>query len=69
MTRQYVRNLIGLPFDRLRPLVCAALKPDGVSGEVIVDAVNRRGRGVVVRVACAPSGGRAWAPLAKVPSS
>jgi two-component system CheB/CheR fusion protein len=49
---------IGLPLDQLRPLLRGALETDGKSGEVLVDAVNRRGRAVVVRVACAPLGGR-----------
>ena len=56
---QHFLNLdVGLPFDQLRPLVRAALEADGKSGEMIVDAVNRRGRAVVVRVACTPLGGR-----------
>jgi hypothetical protein len=43
-----------LPFERLRPLLRGALGSDGASGEVSVDAVNRRGRQVMVRVACTP---------------
>jgi two-component system CheB/CheR fusion protein len=54
---QHFLNLdIGLPLDQLRPLVRASLDAEGKSGEVIVDAVNRRGRAVVVRVACTPLG-------------
>ncbi|HET6534436.1 MAG TPA: CheR family methyltransferase [Actinoplanes sp.] len=45
---------IGLPFDGVRPVVRAALGPGAVAGEVSVDAVNRRGRPIVVRVACTP---------------
>jgi two-component system CheB/CheR fusion protein len=45
---------IGLPFDRIRPTVRAALGSQAESGEVLVDAVNRRGRQVKVRVACTP---------------
>jgi two-component system CheB/CheR fusion protein len=45
---------IGLPFDRIRPTVRGALGPEGMAGEVHVDAVNRRGRAVKVRVACTP---------------
>jgi two-component system CheB/CheR fusion protein len=45
---------IGLPFERLRPLLRAALGPDGEAGEVELEAVNRRGRNVLVRVACTP---------------
>ena len=52
---QHFLNLdIGLPFERLRPLLRGALGSDGASGEVAVDAVNRRGRPVMVRVACTP---------------
>ena len=54
---QHFLNLdIGLPFESLRPLLRAALGPDGESGEVAVDAVNRRGRPVRIRVACNPLG-------------
>jgi two-component system CheB/CheR fusion protein len=45
---------IGLPFERLRPLLRAALGPDGVADEVELEAVNRRGRPIFVRVACTP---------------
>ncbi|MFI5495649.1 CheR family methyltransferase [Actinoplanes sp. NPDC051859] len=45
---------IGLPFEQVRPMLRGALGDDGASGEVTLDAVNRRGRAVVVRVACAP---------------
>jgi len=56
---QHFLNLdIGLPFEQLRPLLRGALGDDGESGEISVDAINRRGRGVVVRVACAPLRGR-----------
>ncbi|GAB1640839.1 CheR family methyltransferase [Krasilnikovia sp. MM14-A1259] len=52
---QHFLNLdIGLPFETLRTPLRAALASGGESGEVIVDAVNRRGRAVVVRVACTP---------------
>jgi two-component system CheB/CheR fusion protein len=52
---QHLLNLdIGLPFEALRPLLRAAVGPDGESGEAAVDAVNRRGRPVVVRVVCTP---------------
>jgi two-component system CheB/CheR fusion protein len=44
----------GLPIERLRPMLRDALGSGGASAEVSVDAVNRRGRPVVVRVACAP---------------
>jgi two-component system CheB/CheR fusion protein len=52
---QHFLNLdIGLPFERLRPLLRAALA--GEAGEAEVDAVNRRGRAVLVRVSCSPIG-------------
>jgi two-component system CheB/CheR fusion protein len=52
---QHFLNLdIGLPFERLRPLLRAALAGD--PGESDVDAVNRRGRAVLVRVSCVPLG-------------
>ncbi|MEU4623830.1 CheR family methyltransferase [Actinoplanes sp. NPDC023801] len=49
---------IGLPIDRIRPLLRGALGSDGESGEVRLEAVNRRGRSITVRVACAPLRGR-----------
>jgi len=56
---QHFLNLdIGLPFEMVRPLLRAALGPDQVSGEVAVEAVNRRGRQITVRVACTPLRGR-----------
>jgi two-component system CheB/CheR fusion protein len=52
---QHFLNLdIGLPIERLRPMLRDALGAGGASAEVSVDAVNRRGRPVVVRVACTP---------------
>ncbi|GGQ63683.1 CheR family methyltransferase [Couchioplanes azureus] len=52
---QHFLNLdIGLPFEQIRPVLRGALGEAGTSGEVTVDAINRRGRAVVVRVACAP---------------
>jgi two-component system CheB/CheR fusion protein len=54
---RHLLNLdIGLPIERLRPLLRAALT--GEAGEADVDAVNRRGRTVLVRVSCAPLGTR-----------
>ncbi|MEV4708026.1 CheR family methyltransferase [Actinoplanes sp. NPDC049316] len=49
---------MGLPFEQLRPLLRGALNEDGTAGEISVDAINRRGRSVVVRVACAPLRGQ-----------
>ncbi|RZU54095.1 two-component system CheB/CheR fusion protein [Krasilnikovia cinnamomea] len=52
---QHFLNLdIGLPFEKLRVPLRAALGPGGEVGEATVDAVNRRGRPVIVRVACTP---------------
>ncbi|MCU7726273.1 PAS domain S-box protein [Actinoplanes sp. KI2] len=52
---QHLLNLdIGLPVDRLRPLVRQALAGDADTAELVLEAVNRRGRTVTVRVACTP---------------
>jgi two-component system CheB/CheR fusion protein len=48
---------IGLPVERLRPLLRAAATADGGAGEtteLVLQAVNRRGREITVRVACTP---------------
>ncbi|GIE31556.1 chemotaxis protein CheR [Actinoplanes italicus] len=56
---QHFLNLdIGLPIDQIRPLLRGALGADGESGEVLLEAVNRRGRPITVRVACTPLRGR-----------
>jgi two-component system CheB/CheR fusion protein len=58
VTGQHFLNLdIGLPLEMLRPLLRGAL--GGETGEAKVDAVNRRGRPVEVRVVCTPLNGRA----------
>ncbi|MEU4426755.1 CheR family methyltransferase [Actinoplanes sp. NPDC024001] len=52
---QHFLNLdIGLPIDRVRPLLRGALGAGGESAEIQLDAVNRRGRAIAVRVACTP---------------
>jgi two-component system CheB/CheR fusion protein len=52
---QHFLNLdIGLPFETLRPLLRTASAPGGQAGEVILEAVNRRGRTITVRVVCTP---------------
>jgi two-component system CheB/CheR fusion protein len=52
---QHFLNLdIGLPFEQVRPLLRAASGTDGQTGEIVLDAVNRRGRTISVRVACTP---------------
>ena len=48
---QHFLNLdIGLPTDRLRPVIRRTLAGDDGPNEVTVDAVNRRGRRIAVRV-------------------
>jgi two-component system, chemotaxis family, CheB/CheR fusion protein len=44
---------LGLPLDTVRPLIGNAFVDSDSSGEVVVDAVNRRGRPAKVRVTCA----------------
>jgi two-component system, chemotaxis family, CheB/CheR fusion protein len=52
---QHLLNLdIGLPMDRLRPLLRQTLGGDPETDELLLEAVNRRGRPVTVRVACSP---------------
>ncbi|RSM55758.1 chemotaxis protein CheR [Actinoplanes sp. ATCC 53533] len=52
---QHFLNLdIGLPFERLRPLLRGALGEQGRAAEMAVEAVNRRGRAITVRVAATP---------------
>jgi len=52
---QHFLNLdIGLPIEHLRPLLRTALGAGATSAELHVDAVNRRGRPISVRVACTP---------------
>jgi two-component system CheB/CheR fusion protein len=52
---QHFLNLdIGLPTERLRPLIRRALAGEPGLDEVSVDAVNRRGRAITVRVTCGP---------------
>jgi len=41
---------IGLPTDQLRPIIRQTLAGDGEAQEVTVEAVNRRGRRIQVRV-------------------
>ncbi|WP_221321034.1 CheR family methyltransferase [Actinoplanes sp. L3-i22] len=52
---QHLLNLdIGLPFDQVRPLIRQSIAGDGDTAEVQIDAVNRRGRAITVRVGCSP---------------
>lgn len=45
---------IGLPTDQLRPLIRSTLAGEDGPHETIVDAVNRRGRSIGVRVLSSP---------------
>ncbi|WP_433306280.1 CheR family methyltransferase [Actinoplanes sp. CA-030573] len=55
---EHLLNLdIGLPVDRLRPLVRQALAGDQNIEDLELEAVNRRGRAITVRVACSPLAG------------
>jgi two-component system CheB/CheR fusion protein len=49
---------IGLPVEQLKGPVRAALGGDGDRHEVVLQAVNRRGRAFQCRVTCLPLGGR-----------
>ena len=50
---QHLLNLdIGLPTDKLRPLIRQTLADGGRPAEIYLDAVNRRGRGIRVRIEC-----------------
>jgi two-component system CheB/CheR fusion protein len=50
---QHFLNLdIGLPTDRLRPLIRQALNGGTQPEEIQLPAVNRRGRAITVRVTC-----------------
>ena len=48
---------IGLPVDLLRPMIKETLNGNGHPHEVVVPAINRRGRNINVRVVCAPLDG------------
>jgi two-component system CheB/CheR fusion protein len=59
---QHFLNLdIGLPVEKLRPVIRQVLNGGGEPQEVVLPAVNRRGRGVTVRVVCTPLSGPAGA--------
>jgi two-component system CheB/CheR fusion protein len=52
---QHLMNLdIGLPLDRVMPLLRGVMSEASDDGEVTLDAVNRRGKPVVVRVRVSP---------------
>jgi two-component system CheB/CheR fusion protein len=45
---------IGLPIDAVKPLIGNAYVDHDARGQVVVDAVNRRGRHTRVKVTCTP---------------
>ena len=45
---------MGLPLDGVKPLIGNALVDPDSTGEVVIDAVNRRGRQARIRVTCSP---------------
>jgi len=52
---QHLLNLdIGLPTDRLRPLLRTAMNDGAEPLETVLPAVNRQGRSIAVRVVCTP---------------
>ncbi|GAA4603890.1 two-component system CheB/CheR fusion protein [Actinoplanes octamycinicus] len=60
---QHLLNLdIGLPVDRVRPLVKQSLAGETETKAVELEAVNRRGRPITVRVACSPLLDRSGGP-------
>ncbi|WP_410610917.1 CheR family methyltransferase [Amycolatopsis sp. lyj-109] len=57
---------IGLPVAEIRPVVREALSDATYYGELVLDAINRRGRAAVVRLLCSPlrgSGGESHGAL------
>jgi two-component system CheB/CheR fusion protein len=52
---QHLLNLdIGLPFDQVRPLIRQSMSGSAEAAEIEMEAVNRRGRSITVRVECSP---------------
>jgi two-component system, chemotaxis family, CheB/CheR fusion protein len=52
---QHFLNLdIGLPLDKVRPALRASMSGDDGSQTVLVEATNRRGKRINVRVSCSP---------------
>ncbi|GIF04798.1 CheR family methyltransferase [Actinoplanes siamensis] len=52
---QHLLNLdIGLPFDQIRPLIRQSMAGDSDAARARMEAVNRRGRPITVRVECSP---------------
>jgi two-component system CheB/CheR fusion protein len=55
--KNFLNLAIGLPVDRLKAPIRACLARESEFLEVTVEATNRRGRPVQVRVTCTPLGG------------
>ena len=52
---QHLMNLdIGLPVDQVMPVLRSALSGDSSDGEVTLEATNRKGRSILVRVRVSP---------------
>src|SRR5690349_21517147 len=65
---QHFLNLdIGLPTERLRPMVCGLLAGEADTQEVRLSAVNRRGRPVEVRVIGTPLSRDSEKPTGAIP--
>jgi two-component system, chemotaxis family, CheB/CheR fusion protein len=56
LLKNFLNLDIGLPVERLRAPIRACLSGEAEFTDVVVDAVNRRGRPVQVRVSCTPLG-------------
>ncbi|MGN6393648.1 MAG: PAS domain-containing protein, partial [Gemmatimonadales bacterium] len=56
LLKNFLNLDIGLPVERLRAPIRACLSGEAEFTDVVVDAVNRRGRPIQVRVSCTPLG-------------
>ena len=55
MNGQHLLNLdIGLPIQRLRPVLKACINGESSFEQIVLDAVNRRGKKIVCQVTCSP---------------
>ena len=52
--RHFASLDIGLPVHRLLPVVRACAAGESADGELVLDAVNRRGRAIQCHVTCRP---------------
>jgi two-component system CheB/CheR fusion protein len=61
---QHLLNLdIGLPIQRLRPLLKTCLSGESAFEQILLDAVNRRGKKIVCQITCSPLSGAESNPL------